>query len=52
MPTPIGELGIFANNDAIYRVEFLDRVKDASDLAVPKYVVKKVKLTVLAKKAT
>ena len=29
MPTPIGELGIFADNQAIYRVEFIDRLKDA-----------------------
>lgn len=29
MPTPIGELGILADNQAIYRVEFIDRHKDA-----------------------
>jgi methylated-DNA-[protein]-cysteine S-methyltransferase len=26
--TPIGDLGIFSENDAIYRVEFIDMVKD------------------------
>ena len=28
LPTPIGDLGIFANSDAIYRIEFVDRIKD------------------------
>lgn len=28
LATPIGDLGIFANNTAIYRVEFIDRINE------------------------
>lgn len=28
LPTPIGDLGIFADNEAIYRVEFIEMVKN------------------------
>lgn len=38
LPTPIGDLGIFADNEAIYRVEFIDKVKnhDLMNTEVPK----------------
>ncbi len=28
LPTPIGDLGIFADNEAIYRIEFVDMIKN------------------------
>lgn len=28
LDTPIGELGVFANNEAIFRIEFIDQVKN------------------------
>jgi len=48
LPTPIGDLGIFAENDAIYRVEFIDRVKER-DL-MDTCSLKENELTLLAKK--
>jgi methylated-DNA-[protein]-cysteine S-methyltransferase len=48
MPTPLGKLGIFADAKAIYRVEFIDRVK-ACDLADSK-IGKENDLTLMAKK--
>jgi len=47
LPTPIGNLGVFADSDAIYRIEFVDRVKDQASMNVNNY--KENDLTVLAK---
>jgi methylated-DNA-[protein]-cysteine S-methyltransferase len=48
MLTPLGELGIFANDNAIYRIEFIDKVKEF-DLAVSN-IRKENELTLMAKK--
>lgn len=48
LPTPIGELGIFADNDAIFRIEFIDKVQSHDVLTSGDH--KENALTVLAKK--
>ena len=47
LSTPIGELGIFADNNNIYRVEFVDRVEDYDSMNTSKH--KENDLTLLAK---
>ncbi len=51
LSTPIGELGIFADEQAIYRIEFLDIIKPESmtEESVGKSDVQENKLTVAAK---
>ena len=46
--TPIGELGVFADNDAIYRVEFIDKLE--ASLLISKDSHPENELTQLAKK--
>ncbi len=47
LPTPIGDLGIFADMDAIYRIEFVDMVENHDLLNTDLY--KENDLTLLAK---
>lgn len=51
LPTPIGDLGIFANSEAIYRIEFVDMIKsnDLMSTDNPKDYPKENDLTLLAK---
>jgi len=48
LTTPIGELAIFSDDDAIYRVKFTDRVEDTELMNTDIY--KENELTLLAKK--
>ncbi len=47
LPTPIGDLGIFADTDAIYRIEFVDMVKHHDLISTDLH--KENNLTLLAK---
>ena len=47
LSTPIGDLGIFADHEAIYRIEFMDRVKEQDSMNTNVY--KESELTLLAK---
>jgi len=47
LPTPIGDLGIFADNKSIYRIEFVDRVENHDLMNTELY--KESHLTLLAK---
>jgi methylated-DNA-[protein]-cysteine S-methyltransferase len=46
--TPIGDLGVFADNDAIFRIEFIDRVKNPDLVNIGLH--EENELTLLAKK--
>lgn len=48
LSTPIGALGIFANNNGIYRIEFLDKINEEQLTALES--INENNLTVLAKK--
>lgn len=48
LPTPIGDLGIFADNNTIYRIEFIDMVKNLNLTDINRY--DENELTLLAKK--
>jgi len=48
LPTPIGDLGIFADNNAIYRIEFVDMVENNNLMSTD--VHEESDLTLLAKK--
>jgi len=47
LPTPIGDLGIFADNNVIYRIEFIDMIDDNERLNTGDH--KENDLTILAK---
>lgn len=47
LATPIGDLGIFANSKAIFRVEFIDRINDHDLTNID--ILKENNLTLLAK---
>ncbi len=47
MATPIGDLGIFADDNAIYRIEFVDTIENHNLINVDEY--KENDLTMLAK---
>ena len=48
LPTPLGDLAIFSDNEAIYRVKFTDRVKELELMNADIY--KENEITLLAKK--
>ncbi|MBU2923663.1 methylated-DNA--[protein]-cysteine S-methyltransferase [Colwellia sp. 1_MG-2023] len=48
LPTPLGDLAIFSDHDAIYRVKFTDRVKDIELMNTDIY--QENEITLLAKK--
>jgi len=47
LSTPIGDLGVFANNEAVYHIEFMEGVKNINLLSVDQF--KENPLTILAK---